>query len=284
MKKVLILGASGLIGHQVYLRLKAHSDFEVAGFAHKRKIDSDTVLFDARNEALLGEEIVKAKPDVIINCMGILIAEANKNSEAAIFLNAYIPQRLKSLANHLGAKLVHISTDCVFSGKKGSYVESDIKDADDIYGRAKALGEVVESPHVTLRTSVVGPEIKDGEELFHWYMKQTGGIKGFTKSIWSGVTTLELAKAVEWAIEKNVQGLYHITNGIPINKYDLLMLFKKYTNRNLSIVAVDGRITNKSFVDTRREIIHLIPGYDEMVCEMVNFIKRNPRLYQHYLS
>ncbi|MEO1940780.1 MAG: sugar nucleotide-binding protein, partial [Candidatus Thioglobus sp.] len=164
MKKVLILGATGLIGHQVFLRLKACKDYEVVSFAHKRKIEADTVLFDARNERLLEERISAAKPDVIVNSMGVLIAEANRDPESAIFLNAYIPQRLKTIANRLGTKLVHISTDCVFSGKKGSYIENDIRDADDTYGRAKALGEVIESPHVTLRTSVVGPEIKDGEE------------------------------------------------------------------------------------------------------------------------
>jgi|TARA_B110000902_G_C14144606_1_gene527124 dTDP-4-dehydrorhamnose reductase len=282
MKKVLILGATGLIGHQVFLRLKARKDYEVISFAHQRKIDDDTVLLNARDEQLLEKKIVEVRPDIIVNSMGALIAEANRDPESAIFLNAYIPQRLKTVANRLGAKLVHISTDCVFSGKKGSYIESDIKDADDTYGRAKAMGEVVESPHVTLRTSVVGPEIKDGEELFHWFMKQAGEINGFTKSFWSGVTTLELAKAVEWAIERNIQGLYHITNGQPINKYALLILFKKHTKKALNIVAVDGPITDKSFLDTRQEIEYSIPSYDEMVCEMVYAIKNNPALYTQY--
>ena len=282
MKKVLILGATGLIGHQIFLRLKARKDYKVISFAHKRKIEEGTVLFSVRNEQLLEKKIVEVKPDIIVNSMGVLIAEANRDSESAIFLNAYIPQRLKTVANRLGAKLVHLSTDCVFSGKKGSYIESDIKDADDTYGRAKALGEVVESPHVTLRTSVVGPEIKDGEELFHWFMKQTGDINGFTKSLWSGVTTLEFAKAVEWAIERNIQGLYHITNGQPIDKYALLMLFKKHTKKALNIIAVDGRITDKSFLDTRKEIEYSIPSYDEMVYEMVSAIRNNPALYAQY--
>jgi len=283
MKTILILGATGLIGHQIYLRLKARNGYNVIGFSHKRKIDGDTVLLDARNEPLLKKKIAEVKPDIIINSMGVLIAEAKRAPESAIFLNAYVPQILKGLANDLGAKLIHISTDCVFSGEKGSYVENDIRDADDTYGRAKALGEVVESPHVTLRTSVVGPEIKDGEELFHWFMKQTGGINGFTKSLWSGVTTLELAKAVEWAIESDSQGLYHITNGQPINKYSLLMLFKKHTNKALNITAVNGRVTDKTFLDTRKEITYSIPSYDEMVREMVSSIRNNPGLYTQYV-
>ena len=282
MKKILILGATGLIGHQVYLQLKANKNFLVFSLAHQRKIDDDTVLLDARDEQLLEKTIVDINPDVIINCMGVLIAEANRDPENAIFLNAYIPQRLKSIANSLDAKLVHISTDCVFSGKKGSYTEDDIRDADDTYGRAKALGEVTESPHVTLRTSVVGPEIKEGEELFHWFMSQEGKIKGFTKSFWSGVTTLELAKAVEWAIDSDIQGLYHITNGVPINKYELLMLFKRYTNKRIEIESVEGRETNKSFLDTRKKIDYAIPSYEKMISEMVADIKNNNLLYPYY--
>jgi len=282
MKKILILGATGLIGHQVFMCLKANKDYEVFNFARQRKIAEDTVLLDARNEHRLEQEILEVKPDIIVNCMGVLIAEANRDPENAIFLNAYMPQRLKNIANLLGAKLVHISTDCVFSGKKGSYIEADIKDADDTYGRAKALGEVTQSPHVTLRTSVVGPEIKDGEELFHWFMCQEGQIKGFTRSLWSGVTTLELAKTVEWVIENDIQGLYHVTNGQSINKFDLLMLFKKYTKKDIEIEKVEGRVTNKSFVDTRQEMNYTIPDYDEMVRDMVLAIQNNKNLYEQY--
>lgn len=282
MKKILILGATGLIGHQVYLRLKSHKNYDISSFGHHRKIADDTVLLDARNEVILEKAILDISPDVIVNCMGILISEANKNPEHAIFLNAYIPHRLKNIANDIGAKLVHVSTDCVFSGKKGAYKESDIKDADDIYGRAKALGEVTESPHVTLRTSVVGPEIKDGEELFHWFMSQKGNIKGFTASMWSGVTTLELAKAIEWAIESDIKGLYHVTNGRPISKYDLLVLFKKHTKKNIDISAVEGRVTDKTLIDTRKGLNYIISDYDEMVREMVDFIKCHPEMYVYY--
>ena len=282
MKKILILGATGLIGHQVYLRLNANKNFVVSSVARQRKISDDTVLLDARDEHFLEKVIVDINPDIIVNCMGVLIAEANRDPENAIFLNSYIPQYLKNIANSFDAKLVHISTDCVFSGKKGLYTEDDIRDADDTYGRTKALGEVTESPHVTLRTSVVGPEIKEGEELFHWFMSQEGRIKGFTKSYWSGVTSLELAKAVEWVIEKDIQGLYHITNGIPINKYELLMLFKKYTNKEIEIESIEGKVSDKSFLDTRKEINYVVPGYEKMISEMIHFIKYRRTLYKQY--
>lgn len=282
MKKILLLGATGLIGHQVYFQLNANKNFLVSSFARQRKISDNTVLLDARDECLLEKVIVDSNPDVIVNCMGVLIAEANRDPKNAIYLNAYIPHHIKSIANALDAKLVHISTDCVFSGKKGLYTENDIRDADDTYGRTKTLGEVTESPHVTLRTSVVGPEIKEGEELFHWFMSQEGSIKGFTKSYWSGVTTLELAKAVEWAIEKDIQGLYHITNGIPITKYELLMLFKKYTNKEIDIKRVEGKVTDKSFLDTRKEIDYTIPSYEKMISEMIHVMKYRSTLYKQY--
>jgi len=282
MKKILVLGSTGLIGHQVYLRLKKCSDYKLYNIAYRKKITDDTILLDARDEKVLEQTICEIKPDIIINCIGVLISEANRNPENAIFLNAYIPQHLKNIANELGIKLVHISTDCVFSGKKGSYIENDIKDANDIYGRAKALGEVIEVPHVTLRTSVVGPEIKEGEELFHWFMRQKGTIQGFTKSLWSGVTTIELAKAVEWAIENDITGLYHITNGKSINKYELLELFKKFTHKEIDIETVEGRVTNKTLIDTRKEINYVVPDYDVMVHDMIVSMKNNKILYSHY--
>ena len=282
MKKILILGATGLIGHQTFLRLKARSDFDVYSMAYQRKIDDETILLDARDEHLLEKKIAEIRPDIIVNCMGILISQANEDPAHAIFLNAYIPHLLKNIANILNAKLVHISTDCVFSGKKGSYVETDLKDADDIYGRAKGLGEVTDTPHLTLRTSVVGPELKQGEELFHWFMSQQGTITGFTKALWSGVTTLELAKAVEWAIDNDIKGLYQVTNRTPINKYELLMLFKKLTNKAIEIEAVEGRVTNKTLLDTRQKLSQPIPSYEDMLREMVNFMRAHPDLYAQY--
>ena len=282
MKKVLVLGATGLIGHQVYYRLESSGHYQVVAMAHTHQLDANTIQIDARNEYDFLNKIIEISPDIIVNCMGLLIAEANSNPEHAIFLNAYMPHRLKRLADELSAKFIHISTDCVFSGKKGAYTENDVKDAEDIYGRTKALGEVTGAPHVTLRTSVVGPELKEGEELFHWFMRQEGSIQGYTESVWSGVSTLELAKAVEWVIENDISGLYHVTNGQAINKYELLMLFKKYTQKDIFIAAVEGRVTDKSLIDTRQEREEAIPDYDLMIGDMARFIKRNTNLYAHY--
>ena len=284
-KIILLLGSSGLIGHQVYNVLTASQEFEIHDLARTRKISNSSIQLDMRNEKELDHLILGLRPDYIINCAGILIEGSNVDPENAIFLNAYMPNHLMKLANRINAKLIHISTDCVFSGKKGSYTENDEKDGTGVYARTKALGEVINNTHLTLRTSVVGPELAPGgEELFHWFMGKTGVVNGYTKSIWSGVTTIELAKAVKRAIEQETTGLYHITNGNPISKYELLKLFKKYSVHPVEIVPVDGVVSNKSFIDTRKEFDYEIPSYEEMIKAMFAFMQTRTDLYSHYLS
>tara|TARA_X000000950_G_scaffold132305_1_gene164899 strand:+ start:176 stop:1039 length:864 start_codon:yes stop_codon:yes gene_type:complete len=284
LKRVLILGSTGLIGHQIYNYLKNDGNYELHNIAFREKIEKDTIILDARDENNLIEQIKILKPEYIINCIGILISASNKDPKSAIFLNAYMPHRLEALSNKINAKLTHISTDCVFSGsKKEPYIENDYKDGKDTYAKTKGLGEIISDKHLTLRTSVVGPELKtDGEELFHWFMNQEDEISGFTKSIWSGVTTIELAKAVKWSIENNITGLYHVTNNSSITKYELLKLFKKYTKKKIEIKKVDGKDIDKSFIDTRLLLDYEIPTYEKMISDMVDLINDNRSLYFQY--
>jgi len=282
--KVLVLGSTGLIGHQVYNYFKKNSDYELSNISYRKKLQEDTIILDVRDEKKFLDTVEKIKPHIVINCIGVLISGANKDPENAIFINAYMPHRLMRLANNINAKLIHISTDCVFSGnKKEPYLELDEKDGKGVYAKTKGIGEIINDKHLTLRTSVVGPELKtNGEELFHWFMNQSGTINGFTKAMWSGVTTIELAKAVMWVIDNKITGLYHVTNNSSICKYDLLQLFKKYTKKNIEIVPVDGKEINKDFIDTRKQINYEIPSYDQMVSDMVNAIRSNRFLYSQY--
>ena len=134
-----------------------------------------------------------------------------------------------------------------------------------------------------MRTSIIGPELKNnGEGLFHWFMGQQGDITGFTRAIWSGVTTLELVKAIKWSIESDITGLYHVTNNSSISKYELLKLFQKYTKKDIDIKPVDGNNVDKSFIDTRLLINYKIPPYDEMIADMVSLIADNKSLYSQY--
>jgi dTDP-4-dehydrorhamnose reductase len=282
--KVLVLGSTGMIGHQVFNYLKSKSVFELYNISFRKKLQHDSILLDARTEDTFIKCIESISPNYIINCIGILIKSSNSDPENAIFLNSYLPHRLSRLADAINAKLIHISTDCVFSGEKGSpYIETDEKDGNGVYAKTKGIGEVICDKHLTLRTSVVGPELKsDGEELFHWFMTQSGSISGYTRAIWSGVTTLELAKAVEWSINEDITGLYHITNNLSVSKIALLELFKKHTKKNIEIIPVEGNKIDKSFVDTRELINYKIPSYDEMIWDMVEFISRNRFLYSQY--
>ena len=282
--KVLILGSTGLIGHQVHNYLKDAKEYDLHNIAYRRKLQEDTILLNVRDESNLVEQITNIRPQYIINCIGILIGGSNENPENAVFLNAYMPHRLARLADEIDAKLIHISTDCVFSGdKKSPYIETDEKDGRGVYAKSKGLGEVVNNRHLTLRTSVVGPELKtDGEELFHWFMSQQGEISGFTKAIWSGVTTIELAKVVQWSIDNDITGLYHVTNNTSISKYDLLKLFQKHTKKDINIKPVEGNNVNKSFIDTRLLMNYQIPSYDKMVYDMAKLIEDNQDLYSQY--
>lgn len=250
-KKVLVLGSTGMLGHQVVNYLSQFDEYEVVDISYRNKLRDSTIILDVTNRDLLEKTIVDIKPNFIVNCIGVLINGANSDIANAI----YLPHQLKNISENINAKLIHISTDCVFSGQRGKYVESDERDGKDTYAKTKGLGEVIDNKHVTLRTSIIGLELKtNGEGLFHWFMNQSGSINGFTKAIWSGVTTIELAKAVKWAIENDITGLYHVTNNKDINKYDLLNLFKKYTQKDIVINQVDGKKVDKSFIDTRKEM------------------------------
>ena len=283
-KKILILGSTGLIGHQIHHLLSNDSKYEIFDIAYRNKLHAGTLLLDIMDEKILNSEILRIEPDYLVNCVGTLIKESASDPELAIFTNSVLPHRLKNICNSLSIKLVHMSTDCVFSGKnKEPYRETDIKDGLDVYAKTKAIGEIIEDNHLTIRTSVIGPELKkDGEQLFNWFMSEKGEIEGFSDAIWSGVTSLELARGVNWAIENDISGLYQLTNGLPISKNEILKLFKKYTNKKISIKPISGINIDKSFIDTRKLVNYQIPSYEEMISEMIDFIKQHLDLYPHY--
>lgn len=282
-KRVLILGSTGMLGHQVYKRFSRLNEYEIFDISFRNKLHENTIILDIKDKKEVEKIILKLQPDFIVNCIGILISGSNNDYENAIYINAYLPHYLKQVVNKIDAKLIHISTDCVFSGEKGNYTETDEKDGKDIYSQTKAMGEIIDAKHLTLRTSIIGPELKkNGEGLFHWFMNQSGTINGFTKAIWSGVTTLELAHAIQWAIENDIKGLYHITNNDSINKYELLNLFKKYSKKDIEILKVDGKAVDKSFIDTQKKINYPLPSYEDMISNMIIDVKTNNVFYTQY--
>ena len=232
----------------------------------------------------LESAIRKIEPDIVVNCIGILISESSKNPELAKKVNEEFPHKLSDLCDQISAKLIHMSTDCVFSGKKTTpYIEIDKKDGSDNYAVTKAAGEIISENHLTIRTSVIGPELnEDGEQLFNWFMNEKGEVNGYADAIWSGVTSLELGRAVAHLIKEDVNGLYHVTNNLPITKNELLHLFKNNTHKKIDIGYLSGININKHFIDTRKTINYIIPSYEKMITEMVADIENNSSLYTHY--
>ena len=273
-----------MIGHQIYRHLEQSGEYELFNFSFRNKLNNQTIMIDATNDLEFFQEINEIRPDLIINCIGILIEESDTDKIRAIQLNALLPHKLARLADSINSKLLHMSTDCVFSGrKKEPYIENDEKDGLDTYARTKAIGEIIDENHLTLRTSVIGPELKmESNEIFNWFIRQKTKISGYTDAIWSGVTSIQLAKVVKWAIDNNISGLYHVTNNLSISKFDLLKLINKHSDSNIEIIPSDTVKVDKSFVDTRQEINFRIPSYDEMVFNMIEHIKAEQDLYNHY--
>jgi len=260
--KVLILGASGMLGNAA-LRLFSQSDgFSVAGTVRSSRAARllpealrplliegiDVEQFDS-----LARGIELARPNLVINCIGVVkqLAEAD-DPLTALPINAMLPHRLARLCSLAGARLVHVSTDCVFSGAKGRYLESDFPDADDLYGRSKYLGEV-DYPHaVTLRTSIIGHELDGARSLLCWFLAQSGSVRGFTRAVFSGLPTVELARVIRDHVVPNpdLRGLYHVS-AEPINKYDLLRLVAQVYGKPIEITPYDQFVIDRS-LDSRR--------------------------------
>lgn len=282
--KILILGSSGLIGHQIYNYLLNLEEYIILGISKNRKFKNEDLNLDFENINLLESVINDYKPNYIINCAGKLISASNKSPESAIYLNAYFPYLLMKIAEKANARLIHISTDCVFSGNKGQYSEYELKDGTSIYSKTKSLGEIDSNKHLTLRTSVIGPEIDlKGEELFNWFMCQNEPINGYTESIWSGVSTIVLARVLKKCIDINLTGLYNITTENPINKFELLSIINQFRFNKILINPVIGVKSNKSLIDTISKLDYIYPSYFNQVSEIFDLIHNSKTLYSHYL-
>lgn len=284
MKKIFVLGSAGMLGHTVLTYLKELGKYEIYDASYPTKVRPESLILDATDKNDVEQTIESIKPDVIINCIGILIKGSKQNPATAIYLNSFLPHHLVQIQRKIGGKLIHISTDCVFSGQKGSYIETDFKDARDTYGLSKALGEVDNEFDLTFRTSIVGPELKmQGEGLFHWLMSQKGHINGYTQEFWGGVTTLELARAIDNAIDQNLIGLYHLTPGYPISKYDLISLMKKIWGMiDIEIEPESDHKSNKSLITKRSDFNFTAKSYENMLIDLFEFMIRHKEYYPHY--
>lgn len=256
--KILILGATGMIGNTVFRYLASTGLHDVYGTARsddaKRYFalqfaDRLVTGIDVLDDTALRALFARVKPDVVINCVGVVKQRSDANDAAITLpLNAELPHRLAALCAEHGARLIQISTDCVFTGNKGNYTEADAPDASDLYGTSKRDGEITDQSHViTVRTSTVGPELREAHGLLAWFLSQHGMVKGFTHAIYSGVPSVELGRILHDYIlpDPSLNGLYHVA-GQPIDKYNLIKLFAKTYGKDIRIEPSSDLVIDRS--------------------------------------
>ncbi|UEM17957.1 SDR family oxidoreductase [Bradyrhizobium barranii subsp. barranii] len=259
---VLVLGATGMLGNAMFRGFAESAGYRAFGSTRSKGLQA---LFpealrsnlisdiDVENVDALSRILTDVRPDVVINCVGLIkqLSEA-KDPLAALPINALLPHRLARLCRLAGARLVHISTDCVFDGVRGNYSEEDRPNADDLYGRSKLLGEVDYENAVTLRTSIIGHELNSAHGLIGWFLSQSSSVKGFTKAIFSGLPTAELMGLVRDFVlpDRSLRGLYHVS-AAPISKYELLRIVADNYGRAIDIVPDETLVIDRSLDSSR---------------------------------
>lgn len=276
----MILGGDGMLGHRLFQSLMPHHDVRVTlrrllgQCEHYNLFNSGNAFdnVDVLDYERLSEVIRQFKPQAVVNCVGIIKQRSSaKESIPSIEINALLPHRLSLLCKSIGARLILLSTDCVFSGKKGNYVEEDLTDATDLYGRTKLLGEVQDSHCLTLRTSIIGRELSRKKSLLEWFLAQSGPIKGYTNAIYSGFTTHEMSRIIEKMIVKHphASGIYHVSSD-SISKFELLKLTGDILGHHIEIIPdasfeCDRSLNSERF---RSEFNYQPPSWIAMIQEL----------------
>ncbi|MCZ4294807.1 dTDP-4-dehydrorhamnose reductase family protein [Vibrio sinaloensis] len=278
MMKVLIVGATGMLGYSLFSNLSDHDNYDVVGTVRNIsgkenffKDYSDNLIFgiDISDFSSLEDAIKSTNPDVVINCVGLIKQhDASKQHIDAIEINSLLPHKLAKVCDDITAKLIHFSTDCVFSGKKGQYLETDLPDATDLYGKSKCLGEVNYGRHLTLRTSIIGHELNSSISLVDWFLSQEQPVNGFTKAIFSGLPTCYIAHVLSDIIlpDKELSGLYQLSVE-PIDKYNLLSLVAKYYDKNILLHKSEDLVIDRSLDSSllRNRTGYSVPNWDLLI-------------------
>ncbi len=273
MEKVLVLGNKGMLGHVLYKIFQENSNnkkYDVIGV--NRSVDnkdSNSYTLDVLKLDELEQFIKNKQPNYIVNCIGSLVEASINNPSLAIQTNSLLPHFLNEISEKYSFKLIHISTDCVFDGSKGRYKESDKKTETNYYGLTKNLGEINNDRSLTIRTSIIGPEIKlKTTGLFDWVISQKcNTIHGYSRAIWSGLTTIELAKFIIWSLDKEITGIVHATNSEGISKYDLIKIINDVFYLNIDLIKNNDYKIDKSLLNEKIKNYNF-PNYTQMINEM----------------
>lgn len=254
--RILVLGSQGLIGRTIFRVLSDAPSLKVFGVVRCERVHVASQKYsgniicgvDVLDESKLINAFSYVKPEVVINCVGLTKHKDNGFQPfQTIKINSLYPHFLSQISKIFDARLIHLSTDCVFSGKRGFYSEADVPDADDLYGRSKVLGEVSYGDSLTIRTSTIGHELDSSSGLLNWFLSQNDRCSGYSRAIFSGLPTVVLAEVLRDYVlnNKSIKGLYHIA-AEPINKYDLLKLIAKQYNKKIKIEIDDNFEINRS--------------------------------------
>ena len=284
--KILVFGVSGMLGNAVFRVFCSDGDREVFGTLRDNRAvekfsapQKSNILagIDVNNVDHLAWVMAQVEPDLVVNCIGLVkqVSAADDPLEA-LPINSIFPHRLARLCSLSGARLVHISTDCVFAGTRGNYKEEDFADAGDLYGRSKYLGEVDYPNAVTLRTSIIGHELSGARSLLNWFLAQEGEVKGFRKAIFSGLPTNELSHVIRDVVltHPELHGVYHVA-ARPIDKYSLLKLVADIYGKQIRITAdddleIDRSLSGEKF---RKATGYVAPDWPELIKQMHDFHK-----------
>jgi dTDP-4-dehydrorhamnose reductase len=293
---ILILGGTGMLGHKLFQHFMLRFRGTLCTM-HRRASDSPynrIAIFqslqaieeiDVLDFNRLSHLLLRLKPDFIVNCIGVIKQRYEASSYiSAVTVNSLLPHQLAELCAKWGGRLIHFSTDCVFSGRQGMYKEDDISDAEDLYGKTKFLGETTEANALTIRTSIIGRELTNHRSLLDWFLSNKGGrVRGYRKSIYSGVTTNHLAEVVADIILHHplLQGVYQVASE-PIRKYDLLCLLREAYALDVAIDPVDGEDVNRSMDGSRLRgaIGYVCPPWSTLVQQLA----ADPTPYEQWLG
>ena len=282
--RILVLGATGMLGNAVLRLFAASPGFSVMGAARSARATARlspeaaslvATGLDVENADGLVRLVATTRPDAIVNCIGLVKQHADAHDPLlALSINALVPHRLAHLAQLAGARLVHVSTDCVFSGTRGNYTEADVPDATDLYGRSKLMGEVDRPNAVTLRTSIIGHELETARGLVGWFLAQSGEVRGFTRAMFAGLPAVTLARLIRDQVlpRTDMRGVWHVS-AQPIAKHDLLVLLRDAYARRTRIVRDDALVIDRSLDSTRFRAATgwTPPPWPELVAEMRAF-------------
>ena len=274
--KLLILGGHGMAGHVLVRHFREKEVYQVF-YTSRDPGDRSSLILDAGDIVAVDQAVQLVRPDVIINAVGVLNQFADQDKIMAYHINGFLPHRLRHLADKIHARLIHISTDCVFRGDRGSYKEDDQPDGVTTYALTKALGEIRDAGHLTIRTSIIGPEIRrHGIGLFHWFMNQEGKVSGYRQVKWNGVTTIQLAKTIELLLDRPVSGLIHLAHPEVVSKYEMLQMFQEIWGKDdVEIEPDDGPNLDRTLVNTRPDAVVPLPSFRKMIEEMAEWMKQH---------